>query len=501
MSLTQSDQSAANMRRAIIVLVCASVILLVGNGIRTSFGLLLVPMTTDLGWSRESFSLALAIQNIMWGVAQPVAGAYADKFGDRKVIAVSAGLYAAGLFLISLTSSPLDFVVNGGVLIGIAMSGTGIPIMLSVVGRSVPESRRSLFLGIAGSAGALGQATVVHGVQFLISSGGWGWALLAAAAASGLLVPLAAAFAGRQREPAAPRRDGSPAPGSPVAASFDEQSMGRAIRAAGRNDGFWYLNGGFFVCGFHVVFIQTHLPAYIGDAGLSPNLAAVSISVIAIGNILGSIIAGILGERYRKRTVLSGLYLGRSVIIAVFVLSPVSEAERNRVLLPDRARMALHGPPHHRARRPALRDPVPRDPLRSRVRRAPARELPRGLARGLRLRRDRELRHRVVGRGRARGRGRGAALADPRAAPAPSRGPPAGLSRGAPGGGARPSSPGPFHAGGGKTPLPPGEGFGVRAGRALAHRVGILRPPPLTPGPSPGGRGEKARSPTYPRAA
>ena len=325
MSMTQSDQTAASYRRAVIVLICASVILLVGNGIRTSFGLLLVPMTTDLGWSRESFSFALAIQNIMWGVSQPLAGAYADKFGDRKVIAVSAGLYAAGLFLVSFTSDPLDFVVNGGVLIGIAMSGTGIPIMLSVVGRSVPESRRSLFLGIAGSAGALGQATVVHGLQFLINSGGWGWALLAAAAASGLLVPLAAAFAGRQREPAVPRRGDSPSPPSAAASPLHEQSMGRAIRAAGRHDGFWYLNGGFFVCGFHVIFIQTHLPAFIADAGLSPNLAAVSISVIAIGNILGSIIAGLLGERFRKRTVLAGLYLGRAVVIAVFVLSPISE--------------------------------------------------------------------------------------------------------------------------------------------------------------------------------
>ena len=325
MPMTQSDQSAANMRHAIIVLVCASVILVFGNGIRTSFGLFLVPMTTDLGWSRESFSLALAVQNIMWGIAQPIAGAYADKFGDRKVIAVSAGLYAAGLFLISLTSSPLDFVVNGGVLVGIAMSGTGIPIMLSVVGRSVPESRRSLFLGIAGSAGALGQATVVHGVQFLISSGGWGWALLATAAVSGLLVPLAAAFAGRRREPTAPHRGGSSAPGSTAAGSFDEQSMGQAIRAAGRDGGFWYLNGGFFVCGFHVVFIQTHLPAFIADAGLAPNFSAVSISVIAIGNIIGSILAGVLGERYRKRTVLAGLYLGRAVVIAIFVLSPVSE--------------------------------------------------------------------------------------------------------------------------------------------------------------------------------
>ena len=295
MAMTQSDLNAATMRRAIIVLICASVILLIGNGTRTSFGLFLVPMTTELGWSRESFSLALAIQNIFWGISQPVAGAYADKFGDRKVIAVSAALYAAGLLLISVTSSPLDFAVNGGVLIGIAMSGTGIPIMLSVVGRSVPESRRSLFLGIAGSAGALGQATVVHGVQFLVSNGGWGWAFIVLALASGLLVPLAAAFAGRPRDPV-PLRSGTTAPAFAASPTLEEQSMARAIRAAGRNDGFWYLSGGFFVCGFHVIFIQTHLPAFIEDAGLSSNLAAVSISVIAIGNIFGSIIAGVLGN-------------------------------------------------------------------------------------------------------------------------------------------------------------------------------------------------------------
>ena len=329
MAMTQADHSAANLRRAVIVLVCAGVILLVGNGIRSSFGLFLVPMTTDLGWSRESFSLALAIQNFVWGAAQPFAGALADKLGDRRVIAVSVGLYAAGLFLVSFASSPLDFAVNGGVLIGIAMSGTGIPIMLSVVGRSVPESRRSLFLGLAGSAGALGQATVVHGVQFLIGSGGWGWALLMLSVASAALVPLAAAFAGRMRRQLESAAGGGSAPGdpasSPAAPLVEERSMGRAIRSAGRNDGFWYLSGGFFVCGFHVVFIQTHLPAFIEDAGLSSNLAAVSLSLIAIGNIIGSILAGVLGERYRKRTVLSGLYFGRSVVIAAFVLSPVSE--------------------------------------------------------------------------------------------------------------------------------------------------------------------------------
>ena len=311
------------MRRAVIVLICACVILLIGNGIRTSFGLLLVPITTDLGWTRESFSLALAIQNFVWGAAQPFAGAYADKYGDRNVIAVSAGLYAAGLFLIAFASTPLDFVLNGGIIIGIAMSGTGIPIMLSVVGRSVPESRRSLFLGIAGAAGALGQATVVHGVQYLVNNGGWSYSLLILAAASALVIPLSAAFASRVRQGTG--SPGAPPGSSAVRALPVEQSMTDALRKAGGSDGFWYLSGGFFVCGFHVVFIQTHLPAFINDAGLSPNLAAVSISMIAIGNILGSVIAGLLGERYRKRSVLSGLYFGRAVIIAAFVLSPVSE--------------------------------------------------------------------------------------------------------------------------------------------------------------------------------
>ena len=322
--MTETHLTAATLRRALIVLACASVILLVGNGIRTSFGLLLVPMTADLGWSRESFSLALAIQNFVWGAAQPFAGALADKFGDRRVIAASVALYAAGLFLTAYSSSPLDFAVNGGVLIGIAMSGTGIPIMLSVVGRSVPESRRSLFLGLAGSAGALGQATVVHGVQFLLSSGGWGWTLLMLSVASAALIPLAAAFSGRMRTTLA-TGGASPPAHAPWTPPDEEQSMTRAIRNASRDGGFWYLSGGFFVCGFHVIFIQLHLPAFIADAGLPASLAAVSISVIAIGNILGSIIAGVLGERYRKRTVLAGLYFGRSVVIAVFILSPISE--------------------------------------------------------------------------------------------------------------------------------------------------------------------------------
>ena len=344
MSVTAlSEQAAA--RRALIVLVAACVILVAANGIRTAFGLFLVPMTTDLGWSRESFAFALAIQNVMWGVSQPLAAAYADRFGFGRVIAVSAGLYAAGLTLIAFASTPQDFAVNAGVLLGIALSGTGFPIMLSVVGQAAPESRRSLYIGIAGSGGASGQVLVVPGTQLLIDAGGWAWSLLVLAGAAALLVPLAAAFsenlyrrlmpsfrggagpaqAGPAADTGAGANPGAPAPGSrPPPAPVREQTLKEAIQAAGGERGYWYLTCGFFVCGFHVTFIGVHLPAFIVDQGLSSTLGATSLMLIGLANIVGSTLSGALGGRFRKKSVLSGLYLGRAVVIAVFVMSPVS---------------------------------------------------------------------------------------------------------------------------------------------------------------------------------
>lgn len=331
-SLTQDDPGAA--RRALVVLVAACIILVAANGIRTAFGLFLVPMTTDLGWSRESFAFALALQNVVWGFSQPLAAAYADRFGYGRVIAVSAGLYAAGLILIAFASSPHDFAVNAGVLIGIALSGTGFPIMLAVVGRAAPESRRSLYIGIAGSGGASGQVLVVPGTQLLIDSGGWAWSLLVLAAAAAILVPLAAAFSerlhrrlasfgrpagGAEAEPDAPP-PGPPLPSHPLR----EQTLREAIREAGGERGYWYLTCGFFVCGFHVTFIGIHLPAFIVDQGLSGALGATSLMLIGLANIVGSTISGMLGGRFRKKSVLSGLYLGRAIVIAVFVMTPVS---------------------------------------------------------------------------------------------------------------------------------------------------------------------------------
>ncbi len=339
---TADDRIA--MRRALIVLVCACLVLVLANGVRTSLGLYLVPMTTDLGWSRESFAFALALQNLVWGASQPLAGAYADRFGYGRVIAVSAGLYAAGLALMAFASTPLDFSVNAGVLIGIALSGTGFPIMLAVVGVCTPESKRSLFIGIAGAGGASGQLLVVPGTHLLIGEGGWSYSLLMLAGMAAVLVPLAAAFSGKVHRMLglvgdggagdAGARAGAPAPGTAEAEAAPpppppppepEQTMTEAIRKAGGDRGYWYLTCGFFVCGFHVVFIATHFPAYIADQGLPASLGATSLVVIGLANIVGSATSGVLGGRFRKKNVLSGLYLGRAVVIAAFVLSPVSE--------------------------------------------------------------------------------------------------------------------------------------------------------------------------------
>lgn len=322
-----SPEDRRMMYRALVVLVASVLVLVAGNGIRSSFGLFQVPMTTELGWSRESFAFALAIQNVMWGLCQPLAGAYADRFGYGRVIAVSTGLYAVGLALMAFASSPVDFTMNAGVLVGIALSGTGFPIMLAVVGRTAPESKRTLFLGIAGSGGASGQLLVIPGTQFFIGDGGWAYSLLMLAGITALLVPLAAVFSDRIYQRLGWVAEAGSAAGDGASTLLPaERSLRHAIREASGDSAYWYLTAGFFVCGFHVTFIGIHFPAYIVDQGFSGALAATSLVLIGIANIIGTAVSGVLGGRFRKKTVLAGLYFGRAVVIAVFVLSPVSAA-------------------------------------------------------------------------------------------------------------------------------------------------------------------------------
>jgi predicted MFS family arabinose efflux permease len=297
-------------RNPVLILVCASIVLILSFGIRTSFGIFLTPVTTDLGIGRASFAFAIAIQSLLWGVSQPFAGAIADRYGSGRVVVVCSLMYVLGLVLMSRASTGMDLTLSNGVLIGLALSGTGFPVILSVVGRSVDESRRSLFLGFASAGGSSGQVLMVPLGQLFLDGYGWSTALLCFALLASLMVPLAAALTGKP---------------SAVGARVRKQSLGEAIAEASRHGGYWYLTAGFFVCGFHVTFIATHLPAYIIDRGVAPVMGAVALALIGFGNIIGSLTCGVLGGLYPKKHVLAGLYLARSVVITAFIMAPVSD--------------------------------------------------------------------------------------------------------------------------------------------------------------------------------
>ena len=297
-------------RNPVLILVCASIVLILSFGIRTSFGIFLAPVSADLELGRQSFAFAIAVQNLLWGVAQPFAGAIADRYGSGRVVASCGLMYVLGLVLMASASNGLDLTLSAGLLIGLALSGTGFPVILAVVGRSVDESRRSLFLGFASAGGSSGQLLVVPLGQVLLEGFGWSTALLLLALTSAIMVPLAAVLTGKA---------------AAAGGRLRKQSLSQAVHEASRHGGYWYLTAGFFVCGFHVAFIATHLPAFIVDRGAAPALGAVALALIGLGNIIGSLTCGVLGGRFAKKYVLAGLYLGRSLVITLFVLAPASD--------------------------------------------------------------------------------------------------------------------------------------------------------------------------------
>jgi len=287
----------------------AIAVLFIGIGIRTCFGLFLTPMSNDLGWGREVFAFAIALQNIIWGLSQPAAGAIADRYGPGRVIGICAAFYVAGLYLMSGAATPFELSVSSGLLIGLGMSGVGFPVVLAVVGRAVPPERRSVALGLVSAGGSAGQVFMIPLSQGLIGAYGWVVALLTLAALMAIVVPLAAATLA----------------GAGLASdTTDNQSFSEALREARNHSGYWYLTAGFFVCGFHVTFIGTHLPSYLVDRGASANYGAIALTLIGVGNIAGTALCGVLGGRYRKKYVLSGLYSARAVVMSAFLLMPVT---------------------------------------------------------------------------------------------------------------------------------------------------------------------------------
>lgn len=290
------------------VLLGASLILALSLGIRHGFGLFLTPMSNEFGWGRETFAFAIALQNLIWGLAQPVTGAIADRFGARRVIVVGGLLYAAGLGLMAYADSAASLSLSAGLLIGIGLSGTSFSVLLGVVGRAVPLEKRSMGMGIAAAAGSFGQFAMLPGSLGLISWLGWSAALLALGLLVALIMPLALMV-----------RD------QPLPSAGPEQSLGEALREACGHSGFWLLALGFFVCGFQVVFIGVHLPAYLVDQHLAASVGTTVLALVGLFNVFGTYIAGWLGGRMSKPRLLTALYLLRTLVIVAFVYAPLSE--------------------------------------------------------------------------------------------------------------------------------------------------------------------------------
>ena len=286
----------------------AALVLSISNGLRSSFGLFGTPMSLDLGISRETFALAIAIQGIVWGITQPFFGALADRHGAIRVVLLGTVVYVAGLLWMASTDGALGLHLGQGLLVGIGISATGFAVVLGPVGRAVPPEKRSMALGIAAAGGSFGQFALAPVGGVLLDGVGWSMTLIAYCGIAAMMVPCLIGMRGSHTPP-----EGS------------AQTLSEALVEARAHSGFWLLCGGFFVCGFHVYFIATHLPPFLTDAGLAPMLGATAIAVIGLGNIVGTFAAGWLGGRHRKKHVLSLFYLGRAVVLGGFIVVPMSE--------------------------------------------------------------------------------------------------------------------------------------------------------------------------------
>jgi len=291
------------------VLLCGAAIVTLSMGIRHGFGLWLQPVTMARGWTRENFAFALAIQNLTWGIAGPFTGMLADRFGAFRVLIVGGLLYALGLVVMALSSTTLGFLGGAGLLIGFAQSGTTYAVVYGVISRNVAADKRSWAMGVAAAAGSFGQFLMVSIDGRLISHLGWQNALFVLGCAALAILPLAAGL----REKAVAAHDASA-----------DQGIAAAVREAFAYPSFLLLTAGYFVCGFQVVFIGVHLPSYLKDKGLSPEVATTALALIGLFNVFGTYLAGSLGQRIAKRTVLAGIYFLRALTILAFILVPVT---------------------------------------------------------------------------------------------------------------------------------------------------------------------------------
>ena len=299
----------SNWRTPLVVLICGGMILTLSLGTRHSFGLYLQPMTLDLGWSRETFAIALAIQNLVYGIATPFAGMIADRFGAPRAIIGGTLLYALGMTLMAHSTTGWEFSLSAGLLVGAGLSCSGFATVFGAIGRAFPAEKRTVVLGIAGATGSFGQFLMLPYGQTLITHLGWHNALLVCAGTLVLILPLATAL----KENIGAR-----------ATDASRQSIPEALREAFGHSGYMLLCSGYFVCGFQLMFISVHFPAYLIDQRMTPQTGMMALALIGLFNVFGTYSWGWLGQHYTKKYVLSALYFTRAAVFSVFILLPLS---------------------------------------------------------------------------------------------------------------------------------------------------------------------------------
>jgi MFS family permease len=300
-----------NWRTPLVIIVCGCVIGLLSFGPRSSLGFFVQPMSREFSWGRDVFGLALAVQNLLWGLGQPIAGAIADRFGVLRVMCVGAVLYAGGLFMMRYAATPLSLDVGAGVLIGFGLSGCSFNLVLSAFSKLLPPKRRGVALGAGTAAGSFGQFLFAPFGVAMIDNFGWQAALTAFAALMLLIVPLSLALA-------------TPAATSAHVPAADQQSFKTALAEAFGHRSYVLLVLGFFTCGFQLAFITVHLPAYLSDRGVSAQTGGWVIAAIGLFNIIGSLGVGWLQNVFPKRYILSVIYLTRALSIVAFISFPIT---------------------------------------------------------------------------------------------------------------------------------------------------------------------------------
>jgi MFS family permease len=298
-------------RTPLVIVVCGCLIGMLTFGPRSTFGFFMQPMSREFSWGRDVFGLALAIQNLLWGMGQPLAGAIADRFGSLRVISVGALMYAAGLILMRYAATPLSLDISAGVLIGLGLSGCSFNLVLSAFGKLLPPEWRGVALGAGTAAGSFGQFVFAPFGVAMLDNFGWPTALTVFAGLMLLVVPLSLALA-------------TPSSSRTAIVATEQQTFKHALAEAFGHRSYILLVLGFFTCGFQLAFTTVHLPAYLVDRGLSVQIGGWVIATIGLFNIVGSLSVGWLQSRLPKRYILSVIYFVRAMSIAAFILVPMT---------------------------------------------------------------------------------------------------------------------------------------------------------------------------------